>query len=192
VDVGTIVERIAAGMGDRAVFVGGVAVECYAPYRRTHDVDVVVRERDFAALKSLLVGEGFAHRRPTHLEKHAFKARDGGEVDAYTSRIGDVPVDEGLFRRSRRVPFGGTRVRAASPEDLVRLKLSAGREMDLADVAVLLCEKSAEFDGKGLESLVGLDRLRAAAGRLPDSLPEEYGWQARRALRSWLRNHGWM
>ncbi len=175
-DVGTIVERIAAGMGDRAVFVGGVAVECYAPYRRTHDVDVVVRERDFAALKSLLVGEGFAHRRPTHLEKHAFKARDGGEVDAYTSRIGDVPVDEGLFRRSRRVPFGGTRVRAASPEDLVRLKLSAGREMDLADVAVLLCEKSAEFDGKGLESLVGLDRLRAAAGRLPDSLPEEYGW----------------
>jgi predicted nucleotidyltransferase len=187
-----IVARVAARLGARAVFVGGVAVECYVPYRRTHDVDVVTRERDFATLKSLLVAEGFAHRRASHLDKHAFKARGGGQVDAYTSRVGDVAVDEGLFRRSRELAFGGTHVQAASIEDLIRLKLSAGREMDLADVAVLLHERGAEVDEEALESLVGSLPLREAGPRLPDMLPEEYGWQARRALKGWLRKRGWL
>ena len=61
---------IAERLGDHAVFIGGVAVECYAPYRRTHDIDVVTRERDFPALKAGLVEAGFAHRRGVFHEAH--------------------------------------------------------------------------------------------------------------------------
>lgn len=172
------------------MFIGGVAVEAYAPYRRTHDVDVVVQERDFAALKACLVDAGFAHRR-THLAKHTFKGREAGEVDAYTECVGDVPVEEALFRRARVLSYGGVAVSAASLEDLLRLKLLAGREMDLADVAVLLHERRGEVDGRLAEALAGLDLLRRSAPRIADLLPEEYGWQARQSLKAWLRQRGW-
>ncbi len=111
--------RIAERFRDRAVFIGGVAVEAYAPYRRTHDIDVVVRERDFPALKACLVEAGFAHRR-THLAKHTFKGREGGEVDAYTERVGEVPVEEALFRRARSLPY------AASPCPSRPSRISSG------------------------------------------------------------------
>lgn len=185
-----MLRRIADRLGDRAVFIGGAAVECYAPYRRTH-IDVVTRDRDFPALKACLVEAGFAHRR-THLAKHAFKSREAGEVDAYTSRVGDVPVDEGLFRRARSLPYGGTPVSVASLEDLLRFKLAAGREMDLADVAVLLHGRRDEVDATLVETLVGLDTLRRRAPLIPDLLPEEYGWQSRGALKRWLRETGWL
>ncbi len=199
-DVAAVVRRITDRLGDRAVFIGGVAVEAYAPYRRTHDIDVVVRERDFPALKTCLVEAGFAHRR-THLAKHAFKAREAGEVDAYTERVGEVdaytervgevPVEEPLFRRARSLPYAGISLSIASLEDLLRFKLSAGREMDLADVALLLHARRDELDMALLKTLVGLDDLRERAPLVPDLLPEEYGWQARQRLKAWLREAGW-
>jgi len=166
-------------------------VECYAPYRKTHDVDVVTRERDFPALKACLVESGFSHRR-THLAKHTFKAREAGEVDAYTTRVGDVPVEEALFRRARTLAYAGVPVCVASLEDLLRFKFVAGREMDLADVAVLLHARRDEVDVALAERLAGLDVLRRLSPVVPDLLPEEYGWQARRALKAWLRETGWL
>lgn len=186
-----IVRRIVERVGDRATFIDGVAVECYAPYRKTHDVDVVIRERDFPVLKTCLVELGFAHRR-THLAKHTFKARDVGGVDAYTTRVGDVPVEEALFRRARTLPYAGVPVRVVSLEDLLRFKFVAGREMDLADIAVLLHERRGGVDVALVERLAGLDVLRRLAPRVPDLLPEEYGWHARRALKAWLRETGWL
>ena len=182
---------IAERLRDRAVFIGGVAVECYAPYRKTHDIDVVTRERDFPPLKGCLVDAGFAHRR-THLAKHTFKGREAGEVDAYTSRVGDVPVDEDLFRRARALAYEGVPVSVASLEDLLRFKLVAGREMDLADVAVLLHERRGEMDEALAERLVGIEILRERAPVVPDVLPEEYGWQSRQQLKAWLRGKGWL
>lgn len=178
-------------LGERAVFIGGVAVEAYAPYRRTHDIDVVVRERDFPPLRDCLVKAGFAFRR-THLAKYTFKGREAGEVDAYTERVGDVPVDEALFRRARTLPYGDASTAVASLEDLLRMKLSAGREMDLADIAVLLHERGKEIDVPLAERLAGIDRIRAMAPSVPDLLPEEYGWQARQRLKAWMRERGWL
>ncbi len=166
-------------------------MECYAPYRRTHDIDLVVRERDLPTLRACLGGMGFAHSRPPHLVKHAFKGREAGEVDVYTREVGGLPVDEGLFRRGREASYGGTRVRVPSLEDLLRLKLTAGREIDLTDVALLLHEVGRDLDGRRLLELVETRLLREAAPRIPDLLPEEYGWEARQQLKVWLRDQGW-
>jgi len=151
----------------------------------------VTRERDFPALEACLLDAGFAHRR-THLAKHTFKAREAGEVDAYTSRVGDVPVEEALFRRAQTLPYAGITVSVASLGDLLRLKFAAAREMDLADVAVLLHDRRAEIDVALAEKLIGLDVLREKAPLVPDLLPEEYGWQARQRLKAWLREQGWL
>jgi len=174
-------------MGQRALFIGGVAVECYAPYRRTHDIDLVVRERDLHDLRACLEGMGFAHHRPPHLVKHSFKGREAGEVDVYTESVGRISVDEDLFRRGRELRYAGTPVFVVSLEDLLRLKLVAGREIDLTDVAVLLHERGGDVAMGRLQSLVGRAILEAAASRIPDLLPQEYGWQARQRLKGWLR-----
>ena len=179
-------------MEDRALFIGGVAVECYAPYRRTHDIDLVIRERDFPALRSALQAMGFSHSRPPHLVEHAFKAREAGEVDVYTQSVGGIDVDEALFQRGRELAFGGVRVHAASMEDLIGLKLNAGREMDLSDIALLFHEKGDEIDARLLEGLAGRDSLRRVAPSIPELLPEEYGWQARQRLKAWLREKEWL
>jgi hypothetical protein len=191
VDVAAIIKLIHEHLGDRAVFIGGVAVESYAPYRTTHDIDVVTRERDFAALKAALANAGFSHRA-THLAKHTFKSRAAGEVDAYTSRVGDIALDDAWFRRARRMVVSGVPVSVASLEDLLRFKFAAGRAMDIADIAVLLHGRRGEVDASLVEKLVGLELLRQRAPLVPDSLPEEYGWQARRALKAWLREVGWL
>lgn len=174
------------------LFIGGVAVECYAAYRKTHDIDLVVRERDFPALRSCLAEMGFSHHRPPHLVKHSFKGREAGEVDVYTQSIGEVNVDEGLFSRGRELTYGGTRVFVVSLEDLLGLKISARREMDLSDVAVLLHERGRELDGRRLAQRVGMESLREVAQHVADLLPDEYGWQARQRLKAWLRERGWL
>ena len=187
-----VVRGIAVHLGNKVLFIGGVAVECYAPYRSTHDIDLVVRERDFPGLRSFLLEMNFSHSRPPHLVKHAFKGRDAGEVDVYTRSVGEVQIDEDLFRRGRELSYGGTRVFAVSLEDLLRLKLTAGRELDLSDVAVLLHERGSELDMNRLRELTGMDTLRRAAPAIPDLLPEEYGWQARQRLKAWLRDRDLM
>ncbi len=183
---------IAEQLGNKALFIGGVAVECYAPYRRTHDIDLVVREQDFPELRSLLAGMNFSHHRPPHLVRHSFKGREAGQVDVYMQSVGEMKLDEGLFRRGREVSYGGTRIFAVSLEDLVGFKVAAGREMDLSDVAVLFHERGRELDFKLLEDLVGVKSLRHAAPTIAGLLPEEYGWQARQRLKSWLRERGWL
>lgn len=191
-EVEEIVRAIAAHLGNRALFIGGVAVEAYVAYRRTHDVDVVIRARDLHQLRDLLDGEGFRYRASPHLEKHIFKAPDRGEVDAYTSRVGEVEVTESLFERGRTLPYAGTRIRVAGFEDLLSLKLAAAREMDLVDAAVLLWEKGDEVDTGLLEALVGRETLRELAGDIAEALPLEYGWVARQRLKERVRQRGWM
>ena len=99
------------------------------------------------------------------------------------------------YAHKRRVPKDdhdqASAVSVVSLEDLLRLKFAAGREMDLADVAVLLQERRDEVNAGLAETLAGLDVLRRAAPLVPERLPEEYGWQARQVLKAWLRERGW-
>ena len=113
-------------------------------------------------------------------------------MDAYTERVGDVPVEEALFRRACASSYEGVPVSVASLEDLLRFKFAAAREMDLADVAVLLHERRDDVDVALVDRLVGSDVLRKRAALVPDLLPEEYGWQARQTLKAWLREAGWI
>lgn len=191
-DVEGVVRSIAQVLGDRALFIGGVAVEAYATYRRTHVVDVVVRSEDLHRLRDLLEGQGFHYRESPHLEKHIFKAADRGEVDAYTDRVGDIQITDLLFGRGKRLDYAGASILVAGLEDLLALKLAAGREMDLADVAVLLWERGDEADKDLLESLAGRERLRDLAASIGERLPPEYGWTARQRLKERLREFGWM
>lgn len=178
-------------MGKKAVFIGGIAVEAYVAYRRTHDVDLLVRQEDLHILKDLLEAEGFHYRRSLHLDKHVFKLREGGEVDAYTETVGGRVIDESFFRRGRDMEFAGSRIRVPSLEALLVLKMLAGREMDLTDIAVLLQEHREEVDTRALEEMAGREILHRTTSIVADYLPAEYGWSALQKLKAWVSDQEW-
>ncbi|MFQ6106663.1 MAG: nucleotidyltransferase [Thermoplasmata archaeon] len=191
-DVEAIVRLISERLDGSVLFIGGVAVQAFADYRTTHDIDLIIREKNLYLLKGLLKEAGFLYSRSPHLEKHIFKHRDRGEVDAYTERVGDVRVDEPFFKNAVEVEYAGIPILVPCLEDILILKVSAGRDMDIEDVAVLIFQHRGEIDAQTLEQNVGIDPLRRIALLLPEHLPMEYGWTARKELKDWLSERGWL
>lgn len=127
------------------MLVGGVALAAWARPRATTDIDVViaVSEADVAAVGKLLARRagGLSSMRP-------FTFRDGTTLQRVILQRpeGEVTVDliiarepllaEAIRRRVRR-PLGELDVYVATPEDLVLMKLVAGRPQDLVDVRSL-------------------------------------------------------
>jgi hypothetical protein len=137
------------------LIIGGVAVQAYGHVRTTQDVDVLVApdmrnlERLAAALKQLgarLKGVdahllGIDPTNATHLRDGAnfgLATRAGG-LDVWTDAAelkGARPWTE-LRERAVTAEVEGQSLRFVDRDDLIRMKLAAGRERDLRDIAAL-------------------------------------------------------
>jgi hypothetical protein len=129
--------------------VGGFAVRAYAIPRSTEDIDFTIaleRER-LPALYSELELSGYAVPEPylagrvdqlsdaTQLKLVKLKRYVGPysiDVDLF---LAETPFQVEILKRRRLAEVEGRRLWLASPEDLVLLKLIAGRPRDLIDVA---------------------------------------------------------
>jgi hypothetical protein len=144
------------------LIIGGVAVQAYGHVRTTQDVDVVVApdfgnlERLSAALAQLgarLKGVdadllGIDPTDPAHL-------RDGANFGLATRAGGlDVWTDAAELKGARSwaqmraqavtVEAGGQSLRFVHRDDLIRMKLAAGRDRDLQDIAALTRYETGE------------------------------------------------
>lgn len=140
----------------RYLVVGGVAVVLHGHLRTTADLDLVVElapdnaRRAISALSKL----GFRPRAPVPAEqfadariRQAWVEEKGLTVfSLWSDRLPDVEVDlfvsepfdfESVYARAVRVPLDTTVVTVVSLEDLITLKRSAGRPIDLADIEAL-------------------------------------------------------
>lgn len=130
--------------------VGGLAVSFYGIPRSTRDIDAIVsapRIR-WARLFERLAEMGFS-------VDLAGAIRQLSEDHVVTLRYGDVPLDlmDAVLPLFRRIAEGaveatveGRRVRVAAAEDLIALKLLAGRERDVADVRGILAVSGDRLD----------------------------------------------
>jgi hypothetical protein len=149
--------------GVRYLVVGGVAVVLHGHLRTTADLDLVVqltRDNALAAVRAL--GRlGFRPRPPVPAEDFADAATRakwlaekgltvfslwsaeaaGLEVDLFVSEPFDF--DE-VYARSVAVSLDNTTAAVVSLPDLVRLKRTAGRPIDHADVEALLAIEGNE------------------------------------------------
>jgi hypothetical protein len=147
--------RVLNGHAVDYLIIGGVAVQAYGHVRTTQDVDVIVApdarnlERLAAALKELRarlkgVDAHLLGIDPTN----ALHLRDGANFGLATRAGGlDVWTDAAELKGAR--PWVQMRERAVTAEvgelllrfvhrdDLIRMKLAAGREKDLQDIAAL-------------------------------------------------------
>lgn len=117
---------------------GGLAVAVHGAPRATRDIDLIVREEDVEAVYALLEPLGYRHkalpmtfpdgmrlRRVTRI-----RGRDVSTIDLLL--VG--PATEAAFASRRPFQVGEHEVWVAGREELIGMKVLAGRPQDLADV----------------------------------------------------------
>lgn len=173
-DVLAALQRALDGAGVRWFLFGAQAAILYGVARLSADVDITVDLglRPGRDLVEILTGGGFD-----------LLVSDAGFVEAtrvmpFVHRASGVPVDvvlagpgleEQFLARAEVHRVGGAPIPVASAEDLVAMKILAGRLRDLEDVAAVIHARRAELD---LEYTRGLLRLLESALDRADLLVE--------------------
>jgi hypothetical protein len=128
------------------VLMGGLVVRAYAIPRATEDVDITlaIEREQLPGLYDALEGQDYAIPEPyrsgwvdevkgLHLVKLKRYVGDRSvDVDLF---LAESAFQDEVFKRRRIAGVESRRLWIASPEDLVLLKLIAGRPRDLIDVS---------------------------------------------------------
>jgi predicted nucleotidyltransferase len=171
--------RAMAERGWRWYVFGAQAVVAHGRPRLTADVDATVDPAgaDAGAVVDALAAHGFALRIPLSAE-HLGEARllpmvhsaSGMPLDLVIAGVG---LDQEILDRARVLDLGGVEVPVVSAEDLVAMKVLAGRRKDLEDVRGVLIEQGGRLDLErirdvlaAMERVIGEDRLLPRFERL--------------------------
>ena len=153
---------------------GAQAVVLWGRPRLTADVDVTIRLRseDTERFRHDMEQSGFRLRVP---DPEAFLART--RVLPFLHVPTQLPLDvviagpgieDRFIERAIRIEIEGLSVPVASPEDLIVMKVLAGRPKDLEDVRSVLTERLTKLDVAYIRSMLGI--LEQALGQ-SDLLP---------------------
>jgi predicted nucleotidyltransferase len=163
--------------GLRHVFIGGIAVSAWSRPRTTLDLDVLVLSPGSSAepVVRALRAEGFELDR-TGIHQDAMLAgframvrpSPHGSPISLDVLVSDNPVVEEIVLRARRRDLAGTVFSVPTPEDLIVLKLQAGRPQDLADARALFDAQATTLDRDLLESQAHLFGLAGALDALKE------------------------
>ena len=132
-----LTEALEAGSVDYALC-GGVALAIHGVPRATQDIDCLVLPADLARLREVVRQCGFT------LESFPMDFSSGITIQRFTKIIDGQPlmldallvgkVLEGAWEGRQTAELEGGRIRVVSRDDLIALKLAAGRPQDLVDV----------------------------------------------------------
>lgn len=140
--------------------IGALAVAYHGWVRASMDADALVNFKgaslDIDALQSRLKANrwevDFRKGDPDDPLGYVIRIRDGAghQVDL----IGGIRrLDAGFFERALAAEMQGLRLRMASPEDLLALKIFAGGPLDLDDAKGILQVKADDIDRELLTTL---------------------------------------
>ncbi|QQG48419.1 MAG: nucleotidyltransferase [archaeon] len=160
VDLRQEASRITRELG-KVVFVGALAINHYARFRGTRDIDLVaVNLPDEGKLS------GLGYRRIEGSRNSWYTPR-GVKADFYTKDLGGIPAGW-IVKTSVSVKVGRKVIQVISLEGLIVSKLRAGRPQDIADLRQLVASRgrTIRWDviaqiGDGLE-VTELKRLAEA------------------------------
>ncbi len=188
--------RVMEERGWRWYVFGAQAVLAHGRPRLTADVDASV---DLAGagnevLVEALAAQGFALRYPLPPEQlraarllPMVHAPSGMPLDLTIAAQG---LDQELIERARPFDLGGVEVPVISAEDLVALKVLAGRRKDLEDVRGVLAQQRGRIDLDrtrdvlaSMEAVIGEHMLLPRLERLVRAASAQGAGGARRKLR---------
>jgi predicted nucleotidyltransferase len=144
------------------VVIGGIAAVLHGSVRNTSDLDIcfATDEGNLDSLGEVLIELGARLKGVDDAVPFVPDARTlhAIEVLTMTTRLGDLdvlaspagsPGYEALRRNADRFDLGGFAVLVASIDDLIAMKLAAGRQKDLATVEELEAIKELEASSPG-------------------------------------------
>ncbi len=160
------VQRILDRHGERFCIIGGLAVQRWGKQRLTTDVDVTLLcpfGNEPAVVERLvsLFPPRIADVQDFALRNRVLLLRTAGGVELDMS-LGALPFEERCVARSSEWEITpGTVLRTCSAEDLIVLKVFAGRTLDWFDVESVVIRKHRTLDWKLiLEELTPLVELK--------------------------------
>ncbi len=165
---------------------GGMALAVWGYPRATRDVDLVVgvESDDFDAVYDTLTAHGCRpkHKQPLvqvdsyHIAQFLYTPPDEFYDVQFDLLLAESDLLKSSLRRaeSRELPGLDQPIRVLSCEDLILLKLMAGRLLDLSDVAMLVRENDSILDSKYIDSWLaklglGESYQEARRSAFPDS-----------------------
>jgi predicted nucleotidyltransferase len=150
--------RITHELGD-VVFVGAFAVNYYAKFRTTKDIDLAMA----GPLDEAKLGElGYTKKEGP---SNSWYTPRGVQVDIYTRDVGKIPIDW-ILRTAVSAKVGRKRIKVFSLEGLLVSKHRAGRSQDVADLRQLVASRSREIRWEvmcEIASKIETDELRKVA-----------------------------
>jgi hypothetical protein len=161
VEIYSALARAFGSLSVRWYVFGAQAAILHGAVRFTEDVDVTVEigDRPHRALADALLAEGFALRN----DDDAFVEQT--RVLPIFHRATNTPVDvvlagrgieELFFDGAIQIAIEGLNVPVARAEDIVVMKILAGRPKDLEDVVAILSAQGPSFDPQRTLWLLGL------------------------------------
>lgn len=160
---GPLIERIAAELDRRRLpymVAGGQAVLLYGEPRLTRDIDITlgVDLDRLADVQEAALAAGFTplvDSEPFVRETMVLPCVDAGSGIRIDFIFSFSPYEAEALLRARCVTVGSTPVRFVSPEDLIILKIVAGRDRDLEDVRILMA-RNRGLDRPWIERWLGV------------------------------------
>ncbi len=140
--------------------IGALAVAYHGVYRASLDADALISLKgaglDLDELGKLLSAEGLTVeiRMGEEGDPLGFVVRISDADENQVDLIGGIRnLDQGFFARTLNDEFDGMKLRVASPEDLIALKLYAGGPQDLEDAKSVLAVQGSSIDKELVISL---------------------------------------
>ena len=147
--------RFLEGQGTRYLVIGGLAVVAVGEPRTTADADAIVfiSPAEAESLVGRAAEGGFDVRTEVELERLAttgtMRFRRGRfQIDLITASL---PFEETAYGRASVHELFGIRLPFPSPEDLILLKVLAGRDKDMLDAAGIIRRHGERLDVDYLE-----------------------------------------
>lgn len=175
--LGGVVDEVAAlldGLGVPFMIIGGLAIGVHVEARATKDADlsVAVDEEQAVGLLDEMARLGYLARTHGTLGPGAVIrfSRTGadGIVRWVDVLCAGTPFEHRAIERSERRRLLGREVRVATVEDLLVLKLLAGRPQDVADAVRLVAEHGSRLDRAYLDAAVAEWELGAELARIEE------------------------
>lgn len=168
-DLARAVERL----GVRWYLFGAQAALLYGSARLTADIDatVLLDQKETAELANALRSNGYTLQIQDENFVHQTRVlpvvHDRTNIPADIV-LGGPGLEELFVSRARPQQIAGIAVPVATPEDLIVMKILAGREKDREDVLAILAAQGADLDVASVRQILGM--LEEALGQ-SDLLP---------------------
>jgi hypothetical protein len=125
---------------------GALAVAVYGAPRATRDLDLIARKEDEVKVRAAVRRAGYV------FEALPMRFASGIEVQRFSKLVEGRPLMldflwalgplEAMWSRRERVPWHEGEIYVVSREDLITLKLTAGRPQDLVDIQSLTTKEA--------------------------------------------------